>query len=228
MPLAAAGISAGASILGGITGGKAAKKAAKQQAAMFQQGIDEQRRQFDATQANFAPYQTAGTQGLGGMLDLVGLNGGDTQGAAISALKASPAFTSLYGTGQDTILQNAAATGGLRGGNTQNSLAQFGSSLLADTIQRQLANYGGLANTGVGAAGAVGQFGQNTANSISGMMGQQGGAMASGTLGAANSFQNTLNSLSSIGGRYFNPGGLSGQSMNTVAQQTIAANPRIF
>ena len=197
--MAASAVSAGASILSGIVGGKGAKKAAKAQVAAYQQGIDEQRRQFDTTQANFAPYQAAGTKGLGGLLDLVGLNGADTQGAAINGLKSSPGFTSLYDTGQDTILQNAAATGGLRGGNTQNSLAQFGSGLLSTVIQQQLANYGGLVNTGVGANNTVGSLGAQSANQIAGLLGDQGQARSAGIIGKASAMQGMIQSLGSFG-----------------------------
>jgi hypothetical protein len=199
MGAAAAGISAGASILSGITGGKAAKEAAKTQAAAYQKGIDEQHRQFDTTQANFAPFLQAGTGALGATQGLLGLQGNDAQQSAIDALKASPGFTSLYNTGQDTILQNAAATGGLRGGNTQSSLAQFGSGLLGQVIQQQLSNYGGLISTGAGATNNLANFGQQTANNVSNSLGQQGQANASGILGSAAALQGIFKSLGSFG-----------------------------
>jgi hypothetical protein len=199
MAFAASALGAGSSILSGITGGKAAKEAAKTQAAAYQKGIDEQHRQFDVTQANFQPYQQAGTQGLSGIMGLLGLNGNDTQEQAIASLKASPAFTSLYNTGQDTILQNAAATGGLRGGNTESSLANYGSGLLSQVIQQQLAGYGGLASTGVGATNSLAGFGQQTSNNVSNLLGQQGQASASGTLGQAAALQGIFKSLASFG-----------------------------
>lgn len=197
---AAAGISAAGSLLSGITGGKGAKKAAQIQADAYGKGIDEQRRQFDETQANFAPYREGGGAALASVLELLGLSGADKQGAAIDSLKASPGFTSLYNTGSDTILQNAAATGGLRGGNTQNSLANFGSNLLGTVIQGQLSNLGGLVNVGVGANNSVGQFGQQTANNVASLLGQQGGAQANGVLGQAAALQGIFKSLSGIGG----------------------------
>jgi len=200
MGAAAAGISAGASILSGIAGGKGASKAAKVQAKAYQQGIDEQRRQFDITQGNFQPFLEAGTGALSGVGDLLGLNGGTVQSSAIDALKASPGFTSLFDTGADTILQNASATGGLRGGNTQNSLAQFGSGLLAQTIQQQLGNLGGLVGVGSGAAGSLGSLGQNNANSIAQLLGQKGSAQAAGTAAPYAAFASTVNGLGSLFG----------------------------
>lgn len=199
--MAAQAISAGASILSGIVGGKGADKAAKTQAAAYQKGIDEQHAEFAQTQANMAPFLQGGTQALtgdNGLLALLGLSGNDKQGSAIDALKASPAFTSLYNTGSDTILQNAAATGGLRGGNTQNSLAQFGSNTLATVIQNQLSNLGGLVNVGSGTAGQLGVLGQQNASAVSGLLGQQGNAQATGILGQTAATQGIINSLGSF------------------------------
>lgn len=158
--MAGAVIGAAGSILGGITGGKGAKKAAQQQAQAQQASLAEQQRQFNITQQNFQPYQQAGTQALGDVQNLLGLGGNDAQQAAIDALKASPGFQSLFNQGSDTILQNGAATGGLRGGNMQNSLANFGANTLATTIQQQLANLGGLVQTGAGATGQLGGLSQ--------------------------------------------------------------------
>lgn len=198
----AAGISAGASLLGGITGGKGAAKAARIQAQAYQQGIAEQQREFNTAQQNFAPYLAGGDQALTGTLNLLGLNGDAAQGAAIDALKASPAFTSLYNTGADTILQNAAATGGLRGGNTNNSLAQFGSNLLASVIQNQLSNLGGLVNVGSGAVGNLGSLGQSNANAVADLLAKQGNAQAIGASAMPLALGNSIASMGNALGNY--------------------------
>jgi len=193
---AAAALSIGGSLLSGITGGKGAKKAAQIQAAAYQKGIDEQHRQFDITQANEAPFLQGGTKALtadNGLLAFLGLDGADKQGAAIAGLKGSPEFTSLYNTGQDTILQNAAATGGLRGGNTQNSLANFGSNLLSTVIQNHLANLGGLVSMGSGTAGTLGALGQQNASAVADLLGKQGGAQATAAAAPYAAFQGFLN-----------------------------------
>lgn len=196
--MANAAIAAGASILGGITGGKGAKKAAKIQADAYKQGIAEQQREFNTAQQNFAPFLEGGTQALGATKDLLGLSGNSAQQAAIDALKASPGFTSLYNTGADTILQNAAATGGLRGGNTQNSLANFGANLLGTVIQNQLSNLGGLTNIGAGTAGQLGQLGQQSANAVADLLAKQGGANAAAAYAPYSAIANTLSNLGQI------------------------------
>lgn len=107
------------------------------------------------------------------------------QAAAIQGLKDSPLFQSLFRTGEEAILQNAAATGGLRGGDTQRSLADFGSDTLARVIQQQLANLGGLSAQGANTALGGGQIGAGAANSIANLFGQKGTAEAQGILGKA-------------------------------------------
>lgn len=205
--MATAAIGAGASLLSGILGGKGAKKAAKAQTDAINAAIGEQRRQYDTSRADFAPFLSGGGAAFGSAQDLLGLHGNDPQASAIDALKASPGFTSLYDTGQDTILQNAAATGGLRGGNTQNSLAQFGSGLLATVIQNQLQNLGGLSGIGAGAAGQLGSLGQNNANSISGLLSDRGNAQASGIAGQYGAWLSGLGGLGNAAGNYFGGGG---------------------
>lgn len=200
----AAGIGAASSILGGITGGKGAKKAARIQAQAYEKGLAQQQAQWNQTQQNFAPFLQGGTQGLEAYLGLLGLRGNGLQGEMINDIKNGREFASLYDTGADTILQNAAATGGLRGGNTQNSLAQFGSGLLSSLIQQRLGNYGGLIQMGAGTAGNLGQLGAQNSAQAGQMLTQQGGYNA---VAAGSPYASWANIFSQIGG---NAQGLSG------------------
>lgn len=183
------------SFIGGILGGnsqkKAADKAAQLQYNAAMAGVDETRRQFDITRGDFAPYQAAGTDALASLRGLIGLNGGDQQQSAIDALKASPFYTSLYDNGEEALMANASATGGLRGGNTQGALADFGRDTLMQTIMQQLSNYGGLVGVGAGAAESVGNFGANAvasmnANRNQGAAAQAGAALTRGGINAQN------------------------------------------
>lgn len=197
------------SIFGGLTGAigdifgassnaKAVKDAAAAQTDYLNKALGLQQTAYDTTTANEKPFLDTGTNALGSLSALLGLNGNGPQGSAIDALKGSPLFTSQYDTGQDTILQNAAATGGLRGGNTNNSLAQFGSSLLAQILQQQVGNLGGLVTVGQNAAGAQATAGQNFANSSSNILGQQGNVAAGSILGQQGVYNNLQNSLSAL------------------------------
>lgn len=174
------------SFIGGLIGGGAAKKASrKAQGAMvdaYNRGIGEQQRQFDTTRADFQPFRDTGVAGLGQLGDLIGVNGPEKQAAALGMIQGSPELAALFRNGEEAVLQNASATGGLRGGNTQRGLADFRSDAFNTVLQNQLSRLGGLAGMGMGSTEAVANFGQQKANSITELLGRIGGAKASGYL----------------------------------------------
>lgn len=191
------------SIFGGGSAKKNAQKASEAQVAAANTAIGDLRRQFDATQANLAPWLSAGNSALSEQMKILGLGplpgmvsgyGGGTfnidgseatpvdrygeQAAAIANLKNSPLYSSIYNNGEEAILANASATGGLRGGNTQNSLARFGGDTLSGVLGQYLAQLGGLSGTGNQTATNIGQFGANTADQVSGLQVGIGNAQA--------------------------------------------------
>lgn len=132
--------------------------------------------------------------------DMLGLNGADAQGRALSSIENSPYFSGLVKQGENAILQNASATGGLRGGNTQGALAQFRPNMLAALINDQYSKLSGLTSIGQNAAAGVGNAGQNTANANSALLGQVGAAQAGGILGQAAGQVQGINGISSAFG----------------------------
>lgn len=173
-------------IFGGITGAtqaaNAAEQAAQTQAISAQAGVDEQRRQFDAIVRMMTPYIQAGTTALDQQQGLLGLQGSEQQQAAINQLQASPFFQAQLQQGQNAMLQNASATGGLRGGNTQAAMALLAPQLLNQTYQQQLAQLSGLTHLGQASAGLQAGAGQQSASSIADLLGQQGAALAGGQI----------------------------------------------
>lgn len=176
-------------VVGGITGAKQAAKGAERAAAtqsqFAQQGIDEQRRQFDKLVELMAPYVTAGQSALGQQQALIGMQGADAQQQAIQGFEQSPLFQSMTQQGENAILQNASATGGLRGGNVQAALSQFRPQVLNALIEQQYGRLGGLST--LGQASAAGQAGQamNLGANVANLMGQQGAAQAGGQIARA-------------------------------------------
>ena len=125
----------------------------------------------------------------------------DAQSAAIANLKNSPLYQSLFSNGENTILANAAATGGLRGGNTQSSLANFGRDTLSAVIQNQLQNLTGVSGAGENAAAQTGTFGANSANNISGLLSSSGTTQANAALAGGQATTGAINSIvGTIGG----------------------------
>jgi hypothetical protein len=201
----------GAAVVGGVASSQAQKSASADASAAQTEasanGISEQRRQFDATQALLQPYVNSGLQAMGGQRDLLGLNGAGSQQGAIQALQSSPQFTSMLKQGENSILQNASATGGLRGGNTQAALAQFSPALLSATINDQYAKLGGLSSMGLGAATQTGQFGQAATNNVTQLLQQQGAAIAGNELAAGRAQAQAWNTAGNAIGAYAGMGG---------------------
>ena len=160
----------------------AAASAAGAQTAASEASIAEQRRQFDAVQELLRPYVTAGQGAIEGQQGLLGLAGPEAQQQAIAALEAGPQFQSMMKQGENAILQNASATGGLRGGNVQATLAQFRPQLLSQLIESQFSKLGTV--SGLGQASAAGQAAaaQQTGANIGNALTQQGQAAAGAAL----------------------------------------------
>lgn len=221
IPLAAAAVTAGGAIYSANKNAKAAKSAANSQDAAALAGIEEQSRQFDELKALLAPYVGAGTEALGAQKNLIGLGGAGAQQAAIDALQKSPEFTSILRSGENSILQNASATGGLRGGNVQAALAQFRPAVLADLINNQYARLGGITSIGQNAAAMQGNAGMATGSGIAGLLQQQGAARAGASLASGSAASGLAGGLGSAVGLFAGLGGLGGGS--SVAPGALSA-----
>jgi hypothetical protein len=229
MPAAAvAAVAVGASVYSANKNSKAAGKAADAQAQAAGQASDaqaqasreaiaEQRRQFDKMVSLLSPYAKAGTGALGQQQAILGLNGAGAQKKAISAIEQSPYFQATAKQGENAILQNASATGGLRGGNVQGALGQFRPQLLNQLVQQQYANLGGITNMGQSAAAGQAAGGMQSANSIGTILGNQGNAQAAalnaagqaqagGILGQQNAQNQLIGNLLNIGGAAYGAG----------------------
>ena len=191
----------GLSVASGVMQSSAQKRAAATQSASAQQGIEEQRRQFDAVQKLLAPFVSGGTTAFGQQMNLAGAAGPDAQRAALQAIEQGPEFAALTRQGENAILQQASATGGLRGGNIQAALAQFRPQVLSGLIEQQYGRLGGLAQMGQNAATNQATFGQATGQNVSQLLAQQGAARAGGTLAAANTWGNLLGDAGMLLGR---------------------------
>jgi hypothetical protein len=183
----------GAGLGGAIEGSESVGEASQTQQQAAQAGIDEQRRQFDEITKLLSPYTQAGTGALTQQQALIGLGAPGSQQEAITALQGSPQFQALQQQGENAILQNASATGGLRGGNVQGALAQFRPALLSSLINQQYERLGGLTSIGQTSAARQGTFGQQTGANISTLLGQQGQAAAGGILGQQGALTGGIN-----------------------------------
>lgn len=201
MPAAAvAGVAIAGSIYSANKSAKASKNAADAQSDASAAGVAEQRRQYDEMVKLLSPYNKAGTGALSQQQLLLGLKGADAQRTAIKAIENSPYFQATAKQGENAILQNASATGGLRGGNTQGALAQFRPGLLNQLVQQQYQNLGGLTSLGQNSAAQTGNAGMQTANNIGNLLSQGGAAQAGGIIGAQNAQNQLIGNLTQLGG----------------------------
>jgi hypothetical protein len=187
----------------------ASAAASAEQIRYGQLGIEEQQRQFAAMQEIMKPwvdqgteamgqlsqYEAAGTDALARQRALMGLDGQDAQRSAMEQISNSPEMVGLMQQGENAMMQQGAATGGLRGGNTQAALAQFRPNMLSSLINQQYSKLGGLIDMGQGitmnraalgqaSAAGVGAAGMQTGSNIANLLMQQGNAAGQGIYGA--------------------------------------------
>jgi hypothetical protein len=248
------------SVTGQKQAAQAAKDAASTQGQYAQAGIDEQRRQFDALVKVMSPYVEAGVSALGrispyeeagaGQLGtlgqyagagstalqqqqaLTGALGPEAQAAAISSIEQSPQMQAMIQQGENAMLQNASATGGLRGGNIQAAMAQFRPQILSGLIDQQYGRLGGLssmggnvaqnlaslgstatqniAQLGQASAAGTGAAGLESASAIGTLLGQQGAATAGGQLAYGQQAGQRFGTAMDIAGAFSGVGGISG------------------
>lgn len=212
----------GSAVIGGVVQSKAAKSAAAAQTQAADKGIREQRRQFDRVQRLLNPYVKAGGKGLRQQMALGGMSGRKEQRRAISAIERGAEFEELTRQGEEAILQNASATGGLRGGNTQAALAQFRPQVLSSLINQQYGRLGGLTSMGQNAAAGVGNAGMQTGSNVANLYGQQGAAAAGSAMAQGQAFGNVMGSISQYAGGVSSGAfpSFGGQQGNTYAQDT--------
>lgn len=180
--IAVAGIGAGGSALAAKSQSDAASDAADAQIESDEAAIAEQRRQFDAVQELMKPFIETGTSATAAMANLAGINGADAQAAGLLNIENSPQLASAIAQGENALLQNASATGGLRGGNTQGALAQLRPQMFSQMIDQRYGQLSGLAGMGQASAAGQANAAQNTGNNVSSLLQSQGAASAGASL----------------------------------------------
>jgi len=216
----------GAAVVGGVMSSSAqsdaAQSAADAQMNSTNASIAAQQQQFAAMKELLKPYADAGVGSLKNQQDMLGLNGNDAQAAALKSLQNSSQFAALFQQGENAILQNASATGGLRGGNTQAALAQFRPNLLAQMINDQYSRLGGITSIGQNAAAMSGNAGMQSATNISTLLQQGGAAQAGLALAQGQSQANMWNTLGGAVGTYAGMGGFGSTAVNPATTSTVA------
>jgi hypothetical protein len=181
-------VGAGTSLISSNKQAKAAKSASQTEAAAYRQAAEEARGAYADIADLLQPYADVGEPALQQMMAASGLSGPQAQQAYISGVQAGPEFQALVRQGEESILQRAAATGGVRGGNVQGALAQYRPQVLSQLLQQQYSRLGGLADIGRQTTAAIGQARENEATRIANALIGAGTATAGG-ITAAGAYQ---------------------------------------
>jgi hypothetical protein len=183
----------GTSLVSSAVGSKAAKSAGQLQYDASQAGVAETRAAREEMRGLLQPYVAAGGPALQAQMAALGLAGPEAQQEYVAQQEQSPAFQALARQQEEALLQNASATGGLRGGNVQGALAQFRPALLNQFLEQQYGRLGGMTSLGQQSAAGVGTAGMQSAGSIADLLAQGGAARAGAKLGSASAWQQSLN-----------------------------------
>lgn len=195
----------GAAVAGGLATAYAADKqadaseaAADTQAQATMAGVREQRRQFNRTREDLAPYRQAGADALPGLQNLVTDPSSQRQ-----FIQDNPFYKTLADDAQSRVFETQAARGKLGSGDTASALQDNLLKLGSDLLNQNIAQRSNLVSMGQSASAQTGQFGQQTANTISDLHTQRGNAQAAGTVGAANAWTNAANNAMNTGANLY-------------------------
>ena len=231
------GISAGAWLVGGtaLAGGLMASKASGDatdaQSAAAASSDAEQRRQYDTTREDNAPFRETGLTANNRLSQLMGLSPGGADNGSLARnftmadRDSDPVYQSglQFGLDEGTkgINRQAAAGGNMLSGATLKALTRFGndygSTKAGESFNRFNVNQdrgynkmAGLSGAGMQATNQVNAAGQNMANNISSTQQGMGNARASGYIAQGNAWQNALNQgVSAFNNRGSNQGMLN-------------------
>ena len=215
---AAIGIGAAGVIGSSVMGSRAANKAADAQSYASDQAIAAQRSEFDKSIELLRPYTDVGAEAIGMQRAFTGLGTPEDEQAQIDAVMGSPEYAALISSGEEGILQNAAATGGLRGGNTQKALSEYRPSILAGLLERRYNRLGGLAGMGQASASQQAYSGNQLGTNIAGQLNQQGMASAQNQLSKGAAWSSGISGVAQSVGQFGGMGGFGGGGQTGFAQ----------
>ena len=174
------------------------------------------------------PYAIAGQDALRTQRALAGLDG---QEAFDAAYQESPQMKFLREQGERAALRNAAATGGLGGGNVLKELTRYNTCLASQDLQNQIANINQLSGRGFNAATQMANMNLNTGLPAANAINTLGINLATGRTDAAtklaNQYGDASNRLANIlGAQGLNISNLVGNTASSInnARNNAAIN----
>lgn len=192
----------GVGLLGDAYQSNQIENASAAQQAATAGAIGEQRRQFDLTRGDLAPYREAGYKALPQYEQLT-----NTPTTAADAM-ADPGYAWAQQQGQQALDRKAAASGGRISGASLKAASRFNqgnaTQYFGQADQRRenrLSRLAALSGIGQAAVNTGAQSGQNMANQVGGYMQQQGDATGAAALARGNVWGDRANQIAALYGR---------------------------
>lgn len=198
-------------VFGAVTGASAARDAARIQGEAAGQAISEQRRQFDVTQQNIAPWLKAGTLAIGSLAeDTFGPNSKFTRPFSMSDIDKDPVYqkSMQFGLSEGTkaIDRMASASGRLLSGRTAKELSRYATDYTGTkandsfnryqtTLTNDFNRKAAISGVGQTAANTVAASGSNMANNVSNLIVGNGNAQAASNIAQGNAVTGAINNL---------------------------------
>lgn len=180
-------IGAVATLGAGAMQAQAGQDGADAQSDAARYATDEQRRQYEQTRSDMAPWLSSGSWALGEQQNFLE---GDFGNAF-----ASPFYAATLSEGFKGLDAGAAAGGNLWGGGTDADRMALGQTLASNQLNTYYNALAGLSGTGQTTANQLGQFGANYANAAGQNAMYGAGAQASAYANNANAWGNVGNQL---------------------------------
>lgn len=121
---------------------------------------------LDAINSSLNPYAGGGTEAFNLQAALTGARGKAAQQQAFDDFLASPGQEFLRSQGERSLINQAAALGGLGGGNVRKDLIRFGQGVAAQDFQSAFDRLSSLSGMGLNAAGQKAALGGNLIQSL--------------------------------------------------------------
>lgn len=208
-------------VIGGLFGKDSASDASGIQAQATQAAIDEQRRQYDQTRTDLAPWRQAGGSAENRIAALLGIGprndansryyGDLNERFHVSDFMSDPVVKLglRYGLqeGRRGINNMAGASGMLNSGNTLKALTRFGQDYAGSQAQnaynrfyqnqdRTFNRLAGVSGAGQTANTTLGSLGASNANNIGNLITAGGNARGAATIAGSNAIGGAANSVS--------------------------------
>lgn len=193
----------GSNLVSGWMQSDAIGDASEQQGQSSAEAIAENRRQYDTTRGDFAPYRAAGTQALGQLQTEMG------QMPSAAEVMSDPGYQFGLQQGQLGLDRKAAAGGGRVSGAALKSASQYATNYAAGGYnaayqrrQDRLNRLAAIAGIGQSATGSSAAAGAQSTGAISNLISSQGNANAAATIGQGNVWGNAVNQIGAAGQRW--------------------------